>query len=273
MKKITILLSAFITLFAVNVQAQTAESILTKSLAAMKSVSTCTYDFYSKERFTGGKIISSYIQFKVQESPKKIYANSIEPQKAELCYIPATSSKVMVKKGFLKLNLEKTNSLLMKEQHQTIDRAGFKRIADILQTSVNQRKGEDLSKYATVNGTVTYDGKSCYKITINDPDYKIVYYTVKSGQTSVWKIGEALAVPEYKIKELNGTKSDDFTVGQKIKVPSAYAKTTVIYVDKATNLPLYIKMDDDKGLFEQYEFKSLKTGVKFTAEDFPIFKE
>ncbi|MCB9033770.1 MAG: DUF1571 domain-containing protein [Chitinophagales bacterium] len=272
MKKITILLSAFITLFAVNAQAQSVESILTKSLSAMKSVSTCTYDFYSKERFSNGKVISSHIEFKVQESPKKIYANSLEPQKAELCYIPSTSSKVMVKKGFLKLNLEKTNNLLMKEQHQTIDRAGFKRIADILQTSVNQRKGQDLSKFATVSGTVTYDGKSCYKITINEPDYKIVYHTVKSGQTNIWKLGEALAIPEYKVQELNNTKSDDFTVGQKIKVPSAYAKTTVIYVDKSTYLPLYIKMDDDKGLFEQYEFKNLKTGVSFSSSDFPNFK-
>jgi LysM repeat protein len=157
----------------------------------------------------------------------------------------------------------------MKEQHQTIDRAGFGRIKKVLMTSINARKGEDLNKYAKIVGSVQYDGKDCYKIEINDPEYKIINYTVKAGQTTVWKVGDALAVPEYRIKELNDI-DDDLKVGQVIKIPSSYAKKTTIYLDKATNLPLYQKMEDDKGTYEIYEMKNLKINVPLTDADFTL---
>lgn len=266
MKK-TILLTFLLGVFSVTTTfAQTIEDLLEKSNAAMLALKTYSFDFYSHERFSNGKIINSHIQFKIQESPKKIYANSIEPQKAQLIYIPSVQSKVKVKKGFT-LNLELTNGLLMKEQHQTINRAGFVRTRKVLMTSIEQRKGQDLDKFAKIMGTVTYDGKACWKIEINDPDYKIIEHTVKADETTVWKLGDKLAIPEYKIKELNGIK-DELTPGQKIKIPSSYAKKTTIYLDKATYLPLYQKMEDEKGMYETYEIKNLKLGVSLTDADF-----
>ena len=254
--------------FTSNIFAETIEDIVAKADAAMKAVKTCSYDFYSKERFKGGKVISSYIQFKIQESPvKKTYANSIEPQKAQLVYIPSVQSKVKVKKGFT-LNLELTNGLLMKEQHQTIDRAGFGRIRKVLMTSIDARKGQDLDKFAKITGSVNYDGKDCYRIEINDPDYKIILHTVTPTQTSVWKLRDQLAIPKYKIKELNGLSKDELTPGQKIKIPSSYAKKTIIYLDKKTYLPLYQRMEDAEGMYETYEMKNLKIGVSLTDADF-----
>lgn len=267
-KSFLFLLIAMFTLQS-GVFAQNINDMIKKASAAMSSVKTCSYDFHSQERFKGGKMITSHVQFKIQESPvRKVYANSILPQKAQLLYVPSVQSKVKVKKG-LNLNLELTNGLLMKEQHNTIDRAGFGRMKKVLQISMDQRKGEDYSKYAKVVGSVQYDGKDCYKIEINDPDYKIVNHTVKADETTVWKIGEKLALPEYRIKEINDI-DDKLTAGQVIKVPTSYAKKTTIYLDKATYLPLYQKVEDDKGVYEIYEFKNLKVGVTFTDADFTL---
>lgn len=253
----------------ISVQAQSIQDLINKASAAMSSVKTCSYDFHSQERFKGGKMITSHIQFKIQETPvRKVYANSLVPQKAQLLYIPSVQSKVKVKKG-LNLNLELTNGLLMKEQHQTIDRAGFGRIKKVLMTSINSRKGEDLNKYAKIVGSVQYDGKDCWKIEIVDPEYKIINHTVKANEATVWKVGDAYAVPEYRIKEINDI-DDKLTPGQVIKIPSSYAKKTTIYLDKSTYLPLYQKMEDDKGVYEIYEMKNLKIGVTFTDADFTL---
>lgn len=89
----------------------------------------------------------------------------------------------------------------------------------------------------------------------------------KPGETSIWAIGKKLAISEYKIKELNDI-GDDVKPGQKIKIPSAYAKKTTLYIDKSNYLPIYHKMEDEKGVYEVFEFKDLKLGVNFTATDF-----
>ena len=136
-----------------------------------------------------------------------------------------------------------------------------------METSIAQRKGADLSSYVKVLGTVNWDGKDCWKVEIIDDEYKITDYTVAAGETSVWTIGKKLAISEYKIKELNNI-GDDVKPGQKIKIPSAYAKKTTLYIDKSNYLPIYHKMEDEKGVYEIFEFKDLKLGVNFTDADF-----
>ena len=71
----------------------------------------------------------------------------------------------------------------------------------------------------------------------------------------------------YKIKELNNI-DDEVKPGQVIKIPSAYAKKSTFYIDKSTSLPIYHKMEDEKGIYEIYEFKELKLGVTLTDADF-----
>ena len=61
---------------------------------------------------------------------------------------------------------------------------------------------------------------------------------------------------------------DDMVAGKTIKIPTAYAKVTTLYIDKSNNLPIYQKMEDDKGMYETYEFKELKVNPTFTATAF-----
>ncbi len=266
MKKVTSIL-VIAAIFLANLSfAQSVNETIPKVMTAMGNAKTMTYHFFAQERMHDGKYSKSDVDFKVIANPLKVYAYAHLPQSAQLIFEGAVSKDVKVKKG-LKLNLNPTNSLLMKGVHNPITRAGFAQIKKILETSMSQRKGEDLASYVKVLGSVSYDGKDCWKIEINDADYKIIDYTVAAGETNVWQIGKKLAVSEYKIKELNNI-DDEVKPGQKIKIPSSYAKKTTLFIDKTTYLPIYHKMEDEKGIYEIYEFKDLKLGVNLTDADF-----
>ena len=270
MKKILFLLAVSIG-FLGHSQAQDVNDITKKVLAACANADNITYDFTSFERFSNKKV-NSHIEFKYQSSPLKIYANSLSPTKAQLLYIPSQSSKVQVKKG-LKIKLDRHSSMLIKDQHHSIDNAGFGTFKRIIEQSIKSKgltvNSPKLASFIKVLGTVTYDGKKCWAAEINDDDYRIINHKVAADETTVWKLGAKLAIPEYRVKELNDI-GNELTPGQIIKIPSSYAKKTTVYIDQATYLPIYQKMEDDKGVYEIYEFKNLKTNVKFTNSDFTL---
>ena len=163
MKKITsILLIA--TLFLANLSfGQNVIETIPKIMSAMGNTKTMTYHFFAQERMHDGKISKSDVEFKVIASPLKIYANAKLPQAAQLVYESAVSKDVRVKKG-LKLSLSPTSGLLMKGVHNPITRAGFAQIKKILETSIAQRKGEDLNSFVKILGTLNWDGKDCWKV-------------------------------------------------------------------------------------------------------------
>lgn len=251
-------------------QAQNVNEVTKKILDACADAKSITYDFFAYERFAGTKKINSEVVFKYQASPLKIFADAKKPTAAKLLYIPAETPKVQVKKG-LTLKLDLHSGMLMKDQHHPLNQAGFGTFKRIIEQSIRNKglnvNSPEIADFVRIKGTVTYDGKSCWAVEILDDDYKIIKHTVKSDETSIWKLGYKLSLPEYKIQQLNGIK-EELTAGQVIKVPSSYAKKTTVYIDKATYLPIYQKMEDDEGIYEVYEFKNLKTNVKFDADDF-----
>jgi outer membrane lipoprotein-sorting protein len=268
MKKLLLTLLSALVFFPAISQAQNIEELAMKSLEAMKNVKTLTYSFYSQERFKGDKFENSEVHFKIQMKPFMIYADAIKPDKAQLIYEGTNPDKVRVKKGPLRLTPSVTSGLLMKQQHHPIYRAGFGTMYKTLSREMKAREGKNLSEFIQDKGSITYDGKDCYHAVLIDPDYKIINYTVKAGQATLWQIGDAMGIPEYRIRELNNLSSDDVKTGQVLKIPSAYAKKTTLYIDKKTMLPIYQKLEDDQGLYEVYEFKNLKLNPTLTEADF-----
>jgi hypothetical protein len=267
MKYLSLFMAALLA-FSAPLKAESITEIMEKSMKAMANATHLEYHFFSKERFGPNKFENSEVKFKYQQSPLKIYAEAFKPESAKLSYIPAESDKINVKKGPLKINLSVYSNMLMKQQHHPLYKAGFGTIKGILEHNLKARglTSAQYGEFAKIVGTVTYDGKPCWHIEINDKDYKLTTYTVKN-EKDVWELGKKLAIPEFRVKQLNNI-SDELKAGQVLKVPSSYAKKTTVYVCKSTYLPIYQKMEDDEGLYEVFEFKSLKTGVKFTDEDF-----
>lgn len=252
--------------------AQDINEIARKVLEACGNAKSISYDFYAFERFEGTKRINSEVKIKFQASPLKVFADAEKPTKAVLSYVPSSHPKVHVKKG-LKLRLDLYSGMLMKDQHHPLDNAGFATFKNIIEKSIKAKglsvTSNKLSDFIHLKGSTTYDGKACWVAEIIDNDYKIVNHTVKSDEKDIWYLGRKLAIPEYKVQQMNNIKTD-LTPGQVIKVPSSYAKKTTVYIDKATYLPIYQKMEDDEGVYEIYEFKNLKINQKFTDADFSL---
>lgn len=271
MKKLLLGLALSI-VFIGSANAQNVNEIAKKILDACANAKSISYDFYAYERFAGSKRVNSEVTIKYQASPLKVFAEAKKPTRATLAYVPSSHPKVHVKKG-LKLRLDLTSSMLMKDQHHPLSNAGFGTFKNIIEKSIKAKglslNSSNLSDFIVMKGSKTYDGKDVWVVEILDKDYKIVNYTVTAADKTIWDVGSKLAIPEYRVMQLNNIK-EDLTTGQVLKVPSSYAKKTTVYVDKATYLPVFQELEDDEGIYERYEFKNVKLNQKFTNADFEL---
>ncbi len=72
------------------------------------------------------------------------------------------------------------------------------------------------------------------------------------------------------ILENNPQISDytDVKAGQIIQIPDAYAKLTLLTIDKELLIPVNNKVFDDKGLFETYEYHNVIVNSTIAPEEF-----
>ena len=62
--------------------------------------------------------------------------------------------------------------------------------------------------------------------------------------------------------------SNDVKKGDIIKVPNDYSQKMILYVDKKTYFPVLIKVYDEVGLFEQYDYSNLVFNPVFASDEF-----
>lgn len=252
--------------------AQDAKQVINKSITAIDNAKTLKYRMKFKERIIGGWNVAE-VSTKLFVKPFKVYIKTIAPDKdIEMLYCDGTNGgKCKVKPNgfpYVNVNLHPTSSHIMKSQHHPPTDSGFQKFKKLMQSAM-LRAGADFDKIAKVTGSTTFDNKDCYVLQINDPTFSFTNYTVKSGQ-SLYDIAREKLVAEYMILENNKGIKDFFDIkaGQVLKIPTSYSKKTTLYIDKSTNMPIFQKMEDDKGLFEQYEFYSLAVNPTFAANEF-----
>ncbi|MCB9226213.1 MAG: DUF1571 domain-containing protein [Chitinophagales bacterium] len=268
MKKTTLLLVLFIS--SLTLKAQDAATVINKMISAVSAGKTYEYTLNEVERINGKNIYNT-IFTKVQENPKKIYLHNIkgENEGVEVLYVQGErGNKALVNKMF-GIKLSPFNSLIRKNNHHTVLESGFglvlKSIKGAKQRAIQEGRFNEVFQLA---GSVTFDGQSCYKIIITDPTFTYVDYTIKSGET-LYSISMDKAINEQLIVEKNGFSNfNSGSAGQTIKIPSSYAKKSILYINKSTFFPVYQEMHDDKGMFEKYEFLGLKVNPTFTTVDF-----
>lgn len=246
----------------------TAHELLDDVLESIANIKTLRYNLQCNERIKG-RMQHTESMVKLQVSPRKLYLSVRGP---EVLWVQGINNgNALVNPGsfpYLNLSLDPYGALLRKDQHHTIHEMGLQYLADILKDGM-KRAGDRLNKYFTVLGEEKYDGRSCYKLSIYFSDFSWVSYTVKAGE-SMTSIARKLHVSEYMVLENNPQYSwyNDVKEGDIIKVPDAYAKLTLLLIDKELLLPVNTKIFDDKGLFETYEYYSLKVNVPIAPEEF-----
>lgn len=242
--------------------------ILNGVLESIGKIKTMRYNLQCNERIKG-KMQHTESQVKLQIAPRKLYLSLKGPE--VLWLEGANDGDALINPGafpYMNLNLDPYGSLMRKDQHHTIHEMGLHYLAEILKDGI-RRAGDKFDKYFVILGEEKYDGRDCYKLSIAFPDYSWKSYTIKSGE-NITSVARKLHVSEYMILEKNSgvTGFNDVKAGQVIQVPDAYAKLTILLIDKTLLLPVNNKVFDDKGLFETYEYYNLQINPPIASEEF-----
>lgn len=247
-------------------------AVIDEMLSSIDRIKTLKYKIKQFERIEGEMIIAEQ-DVKLSVSPVKIYFYNYFPNKgAEVLWVEGQNDgDALVNPSsfpYFNLNLDPYGRILRKDQHHTIFDLGFDYLAKIIRDALD-RAGEDFEKYCKYQGTVKWNNIDCHKIVIEYDDFNYIPYVVQQGET-VLSIAKKLKVSEYMIVEINPAVDNygDVKAGQQIMVSNAYAKKTVLYIDKRNNLPIFQKMYDEKGLYEIYEFHDLQVNPLIREEEF-----
>ncbi|MBL6869726.1 MAG: DUF1571 domain-containing protein [Flavobacteriales bacterium] len=245
------------------------EEVIVKMISAIKSIKTLKYTLKNTERING-KLLTGLQEIKYQASPLKCYVHMKSPNPgSELLFVKGVNNNKAIynPNGFpyFKMNLDPMGSLMRKNNHHTIYEVGFKTMAKII------TKGYKEKNYSfTYKGDTIWNRINCHIFSISNTNFKIKSYTVKEKET-IKSIAKKYQISEYMILELNQKLSDfndDLTLNQKIMIPTTYAKEIELYIDKKTFLPVFQKISDNKGLYEQYEYSNLKLNPTISDEEF-----
>jgi outer membrane lipoprotein-sorting protein len=275
MRKISVVALLFFLITAVRFEISS-RTIIYNMLSAIDNLKTVSYTMKSWERFDG-KDHFSEIDAKVMVNPQKVYVYSKTPpnKDVEVLYNESLyGNKAYVNAGRMipNLKLDPFGSRMRNMQHHTILNTGFNTLGRIIKNALERQQKEapnDFDKLFVYEGDVTWNGISCYKMVINDPTFTYIDYIVKEGD-DVEKLERERFICGYLIIEKNPSVKDFWSLkpGMKIKIPSSYAKKTVLYIDKKTYLPVVQIMSDDVGQFEKYEFYNVKVNPVFKENEF-----
>lgn len=245
------------------------KEIVTKMTTAIKDLQCFKYSLKITER--GKKGYNNYeSSVKLNRKPRKIY---IYIKGIEVLWVDGwNGNKAYVKPNsfpYVNLSLDPLGSLMRQDQHHTLNEMGFDYFGSIVNYIV-YKVGDKFDEHFKLEGEERYNNRPCYKVTISMKDFNLVNYTVGENE-SVTSIARKMFVSEYMILENNPKFKDYFEAlkpGQVIKVPNWYAKDVTLYIDKLYFLPIGIKINDNKGLFEEYNYFFLQVNPKFDDAEF-----
>ena len=219
--------------FSVTAQTPGKKELTEKMLTAIGNVKTLKYRFWKQERMKGKMEIGEQ-ETKLQVKPFKAYLLNYLPNVgAEVIFIPGQNdNKALVNPNafpFVNLNLDPYGDILRKGQHHTLYELGFEYTGGLL-ADTYKKFAPKMEEYCTIEGSIHYANRDCWKVILDNKDYKTLEYTVLAGENLI-KIAKKLWLSEYMLMELNGLKNyDAVKPGQKIKITNSYAKKVVLYI-------------------------------------------
>ena len=266
-----ILILLVISLF-LDVYSQTGIDLAKEMVATCKSFKTLSFTLEKEERIKG-KMKGDKAFNKIQISPKKIYHKQEYPKEGlEFLYLEGQNdNKALINtNGFpwVNVSLEPYGSQMRENQHHTLHKLGFESMADILGHLLDKYE-EQSENMIQITGSTTWDGRDCYVLKMENPNFVYEQYVVKAGENLI-DIAQARQLSEHMILEANKHMDFYYDVrpNQIIKIPGDYAKSMELYLDKTRKIPLMIKVYDDKGLYEHYKYYDVSINPTFTNEDF-----
>jgi outer membrane lipoprotein-sorting protein len=264
---ISLVFSSFAQIFS-----QDALSITKQMFSTVKSIKTLQYSFDSKER-VGKKTIHEVSDFKMIMQPFKVYLYQQAPKKGiEVLFISgANNNKAKINPNafpWVTLNLDPEGSLMLDNHHHSLFDGGFAYTTSLIEYLINKYEAQS-SKLIVNNGVVKVAGSECYYFTFSNTNYKLVNYTTVEGETPL-TIAKKLHLNYFTILDNNSHISGlgKIDAGTKLNVPNDYASKMELYIHKEKLYPVYLKIYDHKGLYEEYTFMNVIINPVFNGNVF-----
>lgn len=257
-----------------KVNEQSAYETAIRMFNRTKQIESMTYIILKKERIDG-KMIEGLTSVKLVRAPFKVYMKQLLPNPGmELMFIKGSNeNNILVNpNGFpwFNLNLDPFGSISRNNQHHTIHNSGYDHVISILEFLFN--------KYDTIirelvksRGTINFNGHDCYFIIFENPYFCYHKHTVKKGETLL-TIADSLKLSEHMIMEKNQfiDDYDDIMESQLIEIPNDYSPRMELFIDKERMIPLVMKVFDDKGIYEYYEYTDVKINPTLKPQEFSM---
>lgn len=252
-------------------QKESGFSIAQKMFEATASINSLSYVMDKQERIDG-KMIKQISFTKVELAPLKVYVRQLFPKEGvEVLYVDGPNKKALINpNGFpwINLKLNPKEGIMRRDQHHTIFQSGFDHVISILEYQCDKYPS-DIEDMITYNGMVTFEGKECYSISLNNPNFKYIDYTVHEDET-VDDIAARYKLSEHMIVEINHSVKDydDVHAGQVIKIPNCYSPNMLLYIDKDMWIPVLMEVFDEKGIYEKYIYSKVNINPSFKPNEF-----
>ena len=237
---------------------------------AIQAVQNVRYTLIITERVKG-QTHTAVSDIKLNTNPRKLYLKN--PKKGtEILWVQGENKNecLVYPNGFpyATLNLSPLGDIMRKNQHHTIHDLGFGYIAKTTKSSIF-KSGLAPDKIFTYIGDIVWDNTDCYKLFASYSNFKIFSYKVEKGET-ISSIANEFNCGEYRILERNEwiTDYNQNIEGKTILIPNNYANKTLLYINKKSNLPVFLKVYDDLGFYEGYEYHNLIVNGGIDAEEF-----
>ncbi len=247
----------------------TAKEVVYKMIKSIDELERLKYSLKIIER--GKKGFNHYeSSVKLNRKPRKIY---LYIKGIELLWVDGwNNNKAYVKPNsfpYINLSLDPLGYLMRQDQHHTLNEMGVDYFGSVIEY-IAKKYDQKFDQYFKYEGEERINNRPCYKIIIDNKDFGYENYTVGDNE-SITSIARKLHVSEYMILEVNPKLNDYFDIlkkGQVLKVPTAYAKHVTLYIDQLYFLPVSVKILDDKGLFEQYDYHFMQVNPKIDDAEF-----
>jgi len=255
------------------VNGQDALSITNQMFSTVKSVKTLQYNFESKERLLKGKFHIEKSTFKINIVPFKFYVYQHAPKNGLQCiYISGKNNgKARVNPNafpWVNLSLDPEGDLMLEDRHHSIFDAGFFYTSSLIEYLLTkyQNQKESLIKYI---GTVKLQEAECYYLVFNNPNYKLITYVTQAGETPI-SIAKKNHLNFYSILENNPSLKglNAIKAGTRLMIPNDYASKMELFIHKDKFYPIFLKIYDNKGVYEEFSFQQVIINPVFKEMDF-----
>lgn len=248
------------------------ELVLRNMFDAVYALKNVRFDMYAQERING-ELVKSHSLGVMEYAPRKIFLRGFDTLGVllnEILYTEGANNNnaLISPNGFpyINISLDPLGSTMRKNRHFTILEAGGWYLVDMLKLGlkkdVQKEEGRSVMKLEDFEDIF-------WKIEILNKDYSFQKYRVLEGEDSR-SVSRKLGVPEYKIVELNEQLDsfEDIEPGESILVPNFYAQRVELILRKSDNIPIQVRIFDEKGLYSVYEYKVFDTNVPLLPHTF-----